>query len=52
MAESGVDVPDGIAEDVSRLKERVKKYDLHFENLVFEGGGCKMEGHDGAIRVG
>ena len=60
MAEAEVLIPEDradvvvsgkISNDLKTLKEKAKDYEFNFENLVFKGGGVKMEGHVGVIKV-
>ena len=37
--------------DTRKTLSLLKQYDFRFENLVLEGGGMKMIGHVGAIKV-
>ena len=39
-------------EDLEKEYNKIKDYEFDFENLVFEGGGVKMGGYIGAVKVG
>ena len=41
-----------MTENLQEPFRELQGYEFHFENLVFEGGGVKMAGHVGVIKVG